>query len=662
VKKLFLISILIITGVALYAQASKSKAYKTGIYVFCGKELPKKFSYLIEKKLSSDTGWKVVAELKSPTNEAACQGALLSLPPSIASFTNVRDAEVKKLWEQIQKAQTLDSLYAFSLDPRFQSVAGCGWLDEGIAASGTYQYRVNKVEKNGTKTLLNEERIVFPSNTYMGTLNPVNFKPGEANIRITYTVGDSVNTAGIKLYRSQYLEKKFSEIPSNPFFTKQNNRSVAILTDASTAEGITYTYVAIPVDALGNEGEPADTLNIYNLSRPSDIGLIQKFDVTAKEKEQGIQLEWKLKTDKGIVSIDVYRSKRYEDGYRKIISLTPKETKYFDNQNLNYSIAYYYYILVNNGYGSNLPSARVPVILKGTRPNLFPPQNFTVTKTGNTARLTFYKLQPDTRGYYIYRANGYTGALKQLQRMLLSTDSALTYIDTLPQSTTPQVYSYAVAGINTSYNISPLTERESVQTSGSNLPIPPGISAILRNNSVFVTWKDVSDINPAVTGYNVYRTISDDAGNEKQTPKIIAITKEANAFTDKNISEGIRYHYYVQSVGLDTADVSSLSNTASILIPEQIPMQPGKVSAYAAEKKVVIKWDLPADSIMKKIRIYRAVAGQQATMIKELSSNTTQFEDPTVELNKMYYYFITTVSSKNKESKPTDAVSAKVRK
>lgn len=661
-RRIFLLFIVVNIATLACAQSFKSRSYKTGIYVFCGNELPKRFSYIVEKKMPADTAWKIIAELKAPKNEAECRKAMLSLPPSIASFTNIQDREIKKLWQQVQSARTLDSLYAFGLDPRFQYAAGCVLLDENVPVKTTYQYRISKLERNGSKTLMNEERINFPSNSYNCKLTPVKFKPGEENIRITYSVSDTFNTAGIKLYRSKYEEKKFSEISSNVFFTKENNRLVAQVTDAGAVPGITYTYVGVPVDALGNEGTPADTLHIYNVVKPSDIGLIQKFDVTPKEKERGNLLEWKLKTDKGIASVDVYRSQTYDGTYKKLVSLTPKESKYFDDKDLTPSKASFYYILVNNGYGNSLPSARIPAILQGNKQNLFPPQNITASRNGKIVKLNFVKLEPDTRGYYIYRATGYTAPLKQMQRMLLSSDSLLTYIDTLPESNLPEVYSYAVADINNSYNISPMSERVSVQTSGSNLPAPSGVAAIYRGNNVFVTWKDVSIINPSVTGYKLYRVEADDAGKEKGMPYVVTETNGENLFTDTNISEGVRYHYYVQTIGLDTGDVSSLSLNESILIPEQTAINPGNVIAIAAQNKIVVKWDLPADSSMKRIKVYRAVANQKATLIKDLPGSEKQFEDNNVDVNTMYYYFITTVNSKDKESKPTSAVTAKVRK
>jgi len=115
-------------------------------------------------------------------------------------------------------------------------------------------------------------------------------------------------------------------------------------------------------------------------------------------------------------------------------------------------------------------------------------------------------------------------------------------------------------------------------------------------------------------------------------------------------------------VGLNTADVSSFSRNASILIPQQTTINPGNVTAIAAQNKIVIKWDLPADSSLKIIRIYRAGANQKASLLKDLPATVEQFEDTGIEVNIMYYYFITTVNGKNKESKPTNPVSAKVRR
>jgi len=91
---LFLLFLIVSVGVS--AQPLKSKAYKTGNYIFCGTEIPRHFSYLVEKKGGNATEWTPVAELRSPKNEAECEAALLRLPGVMASLTTIDETQTKK--------------------------------------------------------------------------------------------------------------------------------------------------------------------------------------------------------------------------------------------------------------------------------------------------------------------------------------------------------------------------------------------------------------------------------------------------------------------------------------------------------------------------------------------------------------------------------------
>src|ERR1035437_5449678 len=94
INKIVAVLIVSVMYSGLSAQNLTGRAYKTGNYIFCGKELPKHFSYLIEKKSLTDTTWKTMAQLKSPLNEAECKAAILELPQAIASLTIVEDASI----------------------------------------------------------------------------------------------------------------------------------------------------------------------------------------------------------------------------------------------------------------------------------------------------------------------------------------------------------------------------------------------------------------------------------------------------------------------------------------------------------------------------------------------------------------------------------------
>jgi fibronectin type 3 domain-containing protein len=245
--------------------------------------------------------------------------------------------------------------------------------------------------------------------------------------------------------------------------------------------------------------------------------------------------------------------------------------------------------------------------------------------------------------------------------MLLSKDSILSFNDTLPLTAEPAVYSYAVASENTSYNISPMTERVSLQYSGGMLPVPSKVDVMLLGKSVFVTWKNVSEQNAAVSAYYIFRSLVDENNKSVGSKRIAINSYKENSYTDATVVEGKHYRYSIQCVGIDSTDLGSISAIAGIDIPELLPAQPGSVTAYGSDKKIVIHWDVPADNSITGFRIYRAVANQEATLLKQLPADADQFEDTAVTENQVYYYYIRSVNNIGKESKPTDEVSAKAK-
>ncbi|MET0392637.1 MAG: hypothetical protein ABW019_05830 [Chitinophagaceae bacterium] len=651
---------LFFSGLAIAQDGIRTAAYSTGVYIFCGTELPRRFSYIVERRGAADTGWTVLAELKTPKSEAECQGRLMSIPEVMLVNTQIDTARVKWVWNRVAAATAVDSLYAFAADPRYQFVAGVGWFDEGVPA-GAYQYRVSKKDRDNRLSPAGEQRISFPSVSYAGSLRTVRFKPDDRGVIIHYAVSDTLHTAGVKLWRSKQHEQSFSEVKATPFFTKVNNQWVAEIVDSSVAKGMAYQYVAVPVDPLGNPGRTSDTVTIYAMARPAEIGLVQDFDVKPSEEKGGMELSWKIKSAVALTSIEIYRSRSgYDSTYEKIASVSPAQTSYFDDRNLLPATGYFYYIVANGGYGRSFPSARVPGILKGNNANIIPPQNVTVVRRGNIATLSFTKVEPDTRGYYIYRANSYTGPLQQLSRMVLSSDSLVQYMDTLPMTGSPEVYTYAVADINTSYAVSAPGDRVSVRTPG-RIPIPDGVAAMQQGDNVWVTWKDQAR-QGLVVAYQLYRSEAADAGAAAGSETLIAtLPPERNSFLDTTVNEGKRYRYSVRCRGLEQGDEGGMSQWASIYLPDVLPLAPARVVAIAAENKIVLKWESPEDASVTKINIYRAKEGEAAQKIASLPLTAKTYEDATAQKGVMYYYFLAAENGRGKESRVTEPVSAKVR-
>ncbi|HNW50349.1 MAG TPA: hypothetical protein PKH79_04650 [Prolixibacteraceae bacterium] len=657
IKRTFQVLFLIIWFVLPVKSQPVSTAYPTGNYVFCGNEIPKKFTYLIERKVNE--GWKPVAELRAPQSETECMATIMQLPVSIAAITPISKATISFVWGRIQKSDVIDSLYAYGSDPRYQHVAQTGWFDEGIHEPGVYTYRIKKVSKNGQEIVINEVKIIFPSTQSVSKIIPVRYKLNENSISISYSIADHSAISGIKLYRSPYLKKAFTEVPVELMYTRQKGEMVAVLTDDNVSKGLTYSYVAQPYDALGNLGKATDTLNVYFVAKPADLGLVTKLQAIPIPEKGGNLLKWDFNYSMNVNTIDVYRSASYDGPYQLIIALNPKKKEYFDSRDICPAITYYYYISINNGVGESLPSARVPVILEGKRANLIPPQDLVVNRKENVVTLNFRRIGNDIRGYYVYRGDGYVAPLKQLPRMVLSTDSLLTYTDTLPRTIISMVYSYAVASVNSSYNISPQSKRVSVSYSGGRLPVPDKVNAMPDNDHVLITWSDVSSLHAGVSSYRVFRKTIFNNNLEKPEELIATTGFNINSFSDRSLLPGRYYSYRVQCVGSDSLDVGSISQPAGILYKADPLLQPGNVIAIPSENKIILKWTLPEDKNLISSLIYRSTENGQPVLLKESDKTTETFEDNTAAKNIRYFYFIVLKYKNDQTSVPTDAVSAK---
>ena len=643
----------------IYAQLQTSKAYPEGIYIFCGKELPKKFSYIIEKQQKNGE-WKSMTELKAPQNIEECNARIQSLPASIASITAIRPAVTEFVWNRMKGSKAnLDSLYSNGFDPRFQFVAGVAWFDEEVSEAGTYQYRISRLDKSYELNVLNTVSVAFPAHTLDAQVVPLRYKFNASSVELSYDVSGNKEITGIKLFRSPYLQHDYREVSTEMMFTMQKDKMVAVVVDKAVTNGLTYSYVAVGHDALGNQGMPSDTVNVYFVSKPADLGLITDITVQSMPDKGGNQLSWSVKPSVYVHSIDVFRSKAYDGAYRRLVSLSPDKKEYFDEADIDPAVSYFYYIAMNNGMGQSLPSARYPAILEGKRENPVPPQDLTLEKKNNVVTLHFRRVGHDVRGYYVYRADGYDASLEQLPRMLLATDSLLTYNDTLPITTRSAVYSYAVASINTSYNISPLSNRENISYSGGQLPVPSLIDAKYQDKSVNLIWTDAASYNNAIAAYQIARKVTDGA-KEIEAEKIIGSSDfMRNYFEDKTVQPGVNYVYRVRCVTNDSTDVSSYSLPFSVYVPSELMMPPGDVSAIASDAKILLRWSLPISDDIAAVRIYRAPENGKETLLTELGANAENFEDKTAKKGVMYYYFIVLKHKNGQETKPSDPVSAK---
>ncbi|MBR8706589.1 hypothetical protein [Bacteroides pyogenes] len=645
------------------AQSFTSRSYPTGNYIFCGKELPKGFAYIVEKEVGGK--WTEIASLKTPQNLSECNARILSLPAPVATAYSATSQDIEFVWERIKlENSSLDSIYGYALNRVYQYMAGCGCFDDGITQPGTYKYRISKSTGKDQSAETQEVSLAFPPKPFNLTANPVSYQINFSGITLRYKVADLQNTSSMKIFRSPYLRKDFREIFPEKSFGEYKDEMVAVFTDKDVTLGMTYSYVAVPHDELGNLGQPTDTLQVYFVGKDADLGLIKYVNVTSMPEEQGNKIEWDFNARTYIHTVSVYRGNDYEGDYQLLTTLNPDVKEYFDTYDIEFGESYYYFILINDGLGNSIPSARFPAILEGKKENFIPPQDLEISRSGNLVTLTFRTVGRDIHGAYVYRANGYDAPLKQLPRMVFATDEIVTYTDTLPLSRHPHVYSYAVASINKSYNISPMSKRVNTAFSGGMLPIPQRLEGHSKQDAVWLVWSDVSEQNPHVSGYQIFRKsiyINPKDGQKHEEPERCVGTtdSEMNYFTDSLVMPGRDYVYRVRAMTADSLDVGGFSLPFSTYTPADHLMPPTDVFAVGCENCILLQWVMPITSGIEGVVVWRGEENKEMKPLETLKSDKESFEDTSAQKGIMYYYFLTVKYKNGMESEPSDLISAK---
>ena len=666
-KRIFiLISFSLLTSAFAIAQTLESKTYPNGIYIFCGKDIPRNFYYLIEKKNASGS-WDTAAELRAPQNAAELKANMLRLPDFFTSTMPLPVEHADDFWEQLSPSSSTDALLLYSSDPIVLAAVGCGWFDDGITAAGEYHYRVSKKYRTDS-IALGETSRRFPENNYKETLNAVRIEPEDSHVTLYYRMSNPAFIGDVILYQSRLFENDYRITPTITTYTLLDGEMVAMVRDESVAKGVAYNYVAIPRDKLGNKGTPSDTIQVYNLRNLADIGIINSFKAVGDKDKRGIMLNWEMTSDFNIHSYEIFRSKDFDSGYQSLVTLPASDSSYLDTYDINFSEIYFYYIVVSNGYGKNIPSAPTPALLEGTEMNNLPPQDLTAEVQDNVVHLSFTSAESDTWGYQVYRGEGYTGEMSKIASISVSqlpsadgNDNAMVvFTDTLENSYLPQTISYAVTDLNSSNNYSPLSQRVTIQYSGGMMPAPSNVEAQLRGDRILVLWNDAAKAHPYIGSYKLWR--SEVKGETETEAQIVAtLDYEQNNFIDTLIIPGTHYRYRVESVGLE-GETSDRSLHAGIAVPQLLPLPPGQVSAIATDSRILLRWDNPLDPSIQSIRIYRATSTVEAALLKELPANQSTFEDQTAKQGEQYYYYVVTVNNRDEESKADVPVGGRIRR
>jgi hypothetical protein len=453
------------------------------------------------------------------------------------------------------------------------------------------------------------------------------------------------------------LQSSFNEInPASTYFY-QNDSLFLYLADLSVVSKYIYEYVVQPYDDFGNLGKPSDTTQVENVKKYDETPLLTGFKSVSLDEKKAIKLSWNFPSVNNLRNITVYRSTNFDKGYQPIASLKPSDTQFVDTR-VEPVKTYYYYLVIQGAYGNSPASAKIAGMLKTSNKLSVAPKSIKIEQLSVGNKISRQKVEKETIGYYVYRSVGYRTELKQYSTMIYADSSIASFVDSVQYLKKGQSYSYAVVAVNTNNQKSPISVRVIANPLKKELPTPLNLQVFKHAKGAFLVWEDMSEVDPHVIGYQVYRNKFDKNGQIIENSKILnsnLFYGGSNSFIDSTLEKGVMYSYAIKATGIENS-TSALGNKVSFLLPEMSPYPPSGLKAIGTKEGVLLQWDNTISQQVKSYKIYREKLGKKPKLVAEIDSKNTFYEDKLSDKATTWFYTISVVTLEGVESNRSDEV------
>ena len=274
------------------------------------------------------------------------------------------------------------------------------------------------------------------------------------------------------------------------------------------------------------------------------------------------------------------------------------------------------------------------------------PTGLIATATHDQVLLTWEDPQDDSiTGYVILRRVRVNDTGGEFSVLAPDTGTAATTYtdDTVEASTT---YTYRIRAIN-QHGASERSRWHHIATPAAPQPeadpellAPSGLTAVLTDGQVALSWDAPAEDAAAVTGYEVLR-----AESEGELAVLVADTgNTATAYSDFSAG-GVSESYAYRVRAIRGEEKSADSNEARVQLP---PARPTGVVSASSSDLVLLSWADPGDDSITGYRILRRGIADEAddflTLAEDTGTAETSYADDTVERETSYVYRVLAIN------------------
>lgn len=464
--------------------------------------------------------------------------------------------------------------------------------------------------------------------------------PGYAEL-VWYLEGRPI-PARVTLHRSE-MGRPFQRLDVEGFTRAKGDTLMYIFNDSTLQRYSLYSYFVEAYDDSGRVVAAPDTvflpaLDYLEMPMPSSISAI------GDSSSKSIQIAWQLPLSDLIKQMTLYRSTNSVDGFEQIATLDPRQTEFVDD-NVRPATPYFYYFDLeykmsdvkkrSSSFASSFVSNDPPPI----------PDYFTAEATENGVVLRWEHSDPDTRGFWLYRAQ--SGMSQELMVPLVpAVDTVHVYefvdLDTLNPSLS---YEYTIRAYSKSHVTSASSDTLLVLPIAPlpQVPAPLGLTVTPDEDLIFVQWQDLESSYADFVLYQVLRQ----SGARSDT-----LYASNNYIADTSAVRGVAYTYSVRAVnrqfvaGPPTGEVTAL-------IPFEQPSPPFGLTSRTTTSGVRLEWNTSNEMPNVDYEVYRVVRGEDSVLVARLS-NVLTYTDTTAIRGQAYFYHVVAISADGVRSEPSE--------
>lgn len=661
-KKIILLLFFTGTGTVLTAQKSRegslpvARASEKGIWIYLGNVIPKGFSYTIERKLQNTNRYETIGKTSMAKSLAEMESLNQQWASSFEKLDQLTKKEIQATWNYLQKNKTTDSLRSDNL-PVMHLLAGTSFLDTKVQNNQTYIYRVSNYDENGNlKGTQETPPASWPITPKMPDIRFSHSRYADGKMILEWRLKELKDLAHFNIYRSVSGKNEFSKIKADKGFYNQDDSLVLLAIDTIGRQPAWYDYEIEPVDIYGNAGTTAGFCSGGNLA-DYYAPPVSKLRAEGLKENHAIKLSWKYENKKYLNGISIMRSNNYDSGYQRIATVEATDTSYTDIVPIA-GENYYYYLLLHSAENEAIPTAKVFAYYYSQSAKPEPPRGIAAETIQKGVRIHWEYDNPYITGFYVFRNAGSNENFVQVSGLLPAEGGLYSYTDTSKNLQPGEVYLYAVRSINDMNQLSDLSDTVSAYPgTPKKLSSPEGLRFRTDNNVITLIWDDLRPVESDLLGYSVYKKAA--AEKDFRLLQQGVLSSEKNFFIDSAVSAGIQYEYAVSARDY-FGNESPLSKPVKIMTSEDLPPVPSGISILTSANTALVRWgQLSGEDL--KIKIYRTEQGQnQPILLGTVNSEDEEFADSTVKSGKLYFYQLSTLNNKNKESSLSEKFSIRI--